>query len=157
MPNSCCVGGCNRTQLSHPNVSFFLFPKKDKDIETFNKWVEFVNTTRKKYIWKSCHKICSRHFTTEDNMNYLMRSEMDKQGVKVKFRLNPKAFPTIRAPVKDSEEEDVEEMPSQTKKRKKTKSAYRRKREVESILLDQVQEEVAGTSIQQNVRMKKWI
>ncbi|XP_071941615.1 uncharacterized protein [Antedon mediterranea] len=139
MPSACCIGGCNRTGSTHPNVSFFLFPDKLKRSETFNKWTEFVKLTRKGYVWKRTNRICSAHFLNADIDNCFHISEMKKTGVVVKPRLKTDAYPTIKAPV--SEEEGL---PPQPKKRKvRPRTAACRRREVERILIE---EELPGTS-----------
>ena len=92
----CCVHGCSSTKYSHPHLSFYGFPKRDK--AQTEAWTRAVNRQNpddtKGWVPKSSSKICSAHFhagmksNNPDSRSYL-----------------PSIFPTSHTKLKTEEDQ----------------------------------------------------
>ena len=67
MPKSCAVVGCHNHSMMAKRMSFFLFPKENKDPKRLELWLAALNRANPDGTpWRPGRyvSICSEHFVT---------------------------------------------------------------------------------------------
>ncbi|XP_071480537.1 polycomb group RING finger protein 1-like [Diadema antillarum] len=91
----CVVGGCMKSTITNPDLSFFSFPK---DVKIRNEWIRFVKMTRKDFKKNSDWQyICSRHFTYDCKREVTV---YNRGKYRKKCILRTGSLPTLKAPTK---------------------------------------------------------